>query len=189
MSACKVLDVWRREYIRFCELPLWEVSEHVGTSAWMSGCSDSELEDFTLLAVHTPETVTSLTPWGTLTKIHLLCSTRWGKELFLCLLLLSVTSNRSCPALRMSGLICGIRHDRTEQDQPGLCKMSPVEVTELTIDLKLHKHGCTAEYLPPINLRLNHAPLSASIINHRATESTYSRLNSTSLLISFNTFK
>lgn len=81
-----------------------------------------------------------------------------------------------------------LRHS-TRQDQPGLCKMSAVEVTELTIDLKLHKHGRMAEYLPPINLRLNHAPLSASIINHQATESTCSRLNSTSLLISFNTFK
>lgn len=63
------------------------------------------------------------------------------KELFLCLLL-SVTSNHPCPSSRMSGLICRIRHDRTEQDQPGLCKMSPLYVTELTIDLKLHKHGC-----------------------------------------------
>lgn len=58
------------------------LSEYVGTSVWMSGCSDSELENFTLLTVHTPETVTSLTPWGTLTKIHLLCSTRWGKSFF-----------------------------------------------------------------------------------------------------------
>lgn len=38
------------------------LSEYVSTSVWMSGCSDSELENFTLLAVHTPETVTSLTP-------------------------------------------------------------------------------------------------------------------------------
>lgn len=38
------------------------LSEDVGTSVWMSGCSDSELENFSLLAVHTPGTVTSLTP-------------------------------------------------------------------------------------------------------------------------------
>lgn len=35
-------------------------SEHVGTSVWMSGCSDSE--NFSLLVVHTPESMTSLTP-------------------------------------------------------------------------------------------------------------------------------
>lgn len=137
------------------------LSEYVGSSVWMSGSSDSELENFTPLVVHTPETVTSLTPRRTLTKIHLLCSTRWGKSFF-CLLLL-VTSNHSHMSFRMSVLICRIRHDRTKQDQSGLFKMSPLSVRELTIDLKLPKHGCKARYLSPINLSLNHAPLHAFI--------------------------
>lgn len=52
----------------------------VPQSMWLHqcGCSDSESENFTLLTVHTPETVTSMTPRGALTEIHLLCSTRWG---------------------------------------------------------------------------------------------------------------
>lgn len=48
------------------------VTEHVCTSVRMSGCS----ENLALLVVHTPETVTLLTPPGSLTKIHLLFSTR-----------------------------------------------------------------------------------------------------------------
>lgn len=140
------------------------LSEHVGTSVWMSRCSDSEFREL--------HSARGSHPWDCDvfdTMRHSDQNTpplqhKVEKELFLCLLL-SVTSNHSCPSLRMSGLICTIRHDRTKQDQPGLCKMSPLEVTELTIDLKLHKHGCKAGYLPPINLKLNHAPLSISIIN------------------------
>lgn len=47
-----------------------------------------------------------------------------------------------CLSLRMSGLICRIRNDRTKQE---LCKTSPHLATEQTIDLKLHKHGCKAD--------------------------------------------
>lgn len=72
-----IIDCFRAASVRILGL-----SECVVSSVWMSGCSDSELKNFTLLMVHTPETVTSLTPWGTLTKIHLLCSTRWGKSFF-----------------------------------------------------------------------------------------------------------
>lgn len=47
-----------------------------------------------------------------------------------------------CLSLRMSGLICRIRSDRTKQVP---CKTSLHLGTERTIDLKLHKHGCKAD--------------------------------------------
>ncbi|KAK5867422.1 hypothetical protein PBY51_011915 [Eleginops maclovinus] len=60
----------------------------------MSGCSDSELENFSS-AVHTRETVTSLTPWGTLTKNTPPLQHKVRKELFQCLLLGDVKSSLS----------------------------------------------------------------------------------------------
>lgn len=116
----------------------------------------SELENLTLLTVHTHETVTSLTPRGTLTEIHLLCITRWQKSFFLRLLLLSVTSNRSFPPPR------GCQSSSGESDVT-----VPLLVTELTIDLRHHKHDCRAGYLQPINLRLNQARLGTAGVNHR----------------------
>lgn len=129
--------------------------------------------------VHTPETVTYLTPWDTLTKIHLLCSTRWRRAgffplvFFLCLLLLLMTSNHSGPSSRCL-LMSTIRRDRTKQDQAYLCKMRPLLATEPTIDLRLQKRGCKPGYLPPVNWKLNPTPLGSSIMNYGATESAVS---------------
>lgn len=53
--------------------------------------------------------------------------------------------------------------NQTWHDEPGLCRMRPLQVTELTIDLKLHKHVCKAWNLPSINLRQYDAALGTDM--------------------------
>lgn len=107
-SECQCL-CW--DFITVSEL---SVSEHVGTPARMIHVLTVQFKNSTPLTVHTPETVTSLTPRRALTKIHLLCRVRVSKvrkELlfFLFFFFLTaprpVTSNRLRPSSRMFGAV------------------------------------------------------------------------------------